>query len=205
MARRRNAEESKEQITEAATALFAERGFASTMREIAERAGVTKGLIHHHFGSKDELWESVKEHLLERFAQAQYEVMARAEATGSEFMRSLLRGYFAFLRDNPKLARIMCWVYARRKRLFGTTDKGTNVYTLVADMLRSTRRDSDDAPFAEHSEIPAEIFLQMVVAVAEHWYMTEGWVFLCEQYDYTHEEAEAAYLGAIDRVFLDRL
>lgn len=43
-------------IQAAALALFAERGFSeASIRAIAERAGVSKGLVHHYFPTKDAL------------------------------------------------------------------------------------------------------------------------------------------------------
>jgi AcrR family transcriptional regulator len=42
-------------IRDAAITCFASRGFDATVREIATRAGVSAGLITHHFGSKDAL------------------------------------------------------------------------------------------------------------------------------------------------------
>ena len=48
----------------AARELFAEHGFAATGREqIAERAGVTRGALYHHFGSKELLFRAVVEEL----------------------------------------------------------------------------------------------------------------------------------------------
>jgi AcrR family transcriptional regulator len=47
-------------IETAARQLFAERGFAATsIDDIAEAAGVTKGALYHHFASKDRLFEVV--------------------------------------------------------------------------------------------------------------------------------------------------
>jgi AcrR family transcriptional regulator len=48
---------------EAATAVFAERGYeAATTREIAERAGCAEGLIHRYFAGKRGLLLSILEH-----------------------------------------------------------------------------------------------------------------------------------------------
>lgn len=44
-----------EAILDAAVAVFAERGFAAPMEEIARRAGVSKQTIYNHYGSKAEL------------------------------------------------------------------------------------------------------------------------------------------------------
>lgn len=66
-ARRSQAERSETTRTAllaAARELFAERGFAKTGREdIAERAGVTRGALYHHFGSKQEIFRAVVEQL----------------------------------------------------------------------------------------------------------------------------------------------
>lgn len=55
-ARTPRAEQTRAAITEAALALFRERGYeAATMRAIAERAGVSTGNAYYYFGSKEEL------------------------------------------------------------------------------------------------------------------------------------------------------
>ncbi len=52
----------RQEIIEAAMTVFAESGFgATTMKEIAQRAGITDRGIVHHFGSKEELLLSVLE------------------------------------------------------------------------------------------------------------------------------------------------
>jgi AcrR family transcriptional regulator len=51
-------------LLKAARQLFAEQGFAQTGREeIAERAGVTRGALYHHFASKTEVAAAVMDEL----------------------------------------------------------------------------------------------------------------------------------------------
>ena len=46
--------QTREQILEAAVALFAEKGFdAAGIRELSERAGVPKSLLYYHFKNKE--------------------------------------------------------------------------------------------------------------------------------------------------------
>src|SRR5580658_8688397 len=60
----------------AARELFAEKGFAATGREeIAERAGVTRGALYHHFASKTEVAAAV-------VAELEDELVARVMAAG---------------------------------------------------------------------------------------------------------------------------
>lgn len=52
----------KELIIETATILFAERGFEKTsVAAICETANVSKGLVYHHFTSKDEILIAIYE------------------------------------------------------------------------------------------------------------------------------------------------
>src|SRR6478609_2950361 len=56
-ARRRNAADSRQALLDAASSLFAERGFdRSTTRDIGERAGLDPTLITRYFGSKAALY-----------------------------------------------------------------------------------------------------------------------------------------------------
>src|SRR3954466_7503528 len=52
-------------IRDAAIALTAERGTAgATVRDIAQAAGVSSGLLRHHFGSKEGLRDACDEYAL---------------------------------------------------------------------------------------------------------------------------------------------
>lgn len=50
-------------IRDAAITCFGRRGFGVTVRAIAEQAGVSPGLVIHHFGSKDKLRRACDEHV----------------------------------------------------------------------------------------------------------------------------------------------
>lgn len=56
-------------IRDAAIDAFAAKGFDATVREIAARAGVSAGLITHHFGSKDALRAACDSEVLRRLLQ----------------------------------------------------------------------------------------------------------------------------------------
>lgn len=54
-------------ILDAATALFAAKGVAGvSVRDIAAKANVNHGLVHRHFGSKENLRLQVQNHLMEK-------------------------------------------------------------------------------------------------------------------------------------------
>ncbi|GAA4692746.1 TetR/AcrR family transcriptional regulator [Streptomyces sp. AC563] len=67
-------------LLEAATRLFAERGYDRTsVQEIVEAAGVTKGALYHYFGSKDDLLHEVYGRVL-RLQQERLDALADADA-----------------------------------------------------------------------------------------------------------------------------
>ena len=45
----------RDRILDAAEELFAEQGFASSLRNITSSAGVNLAAVNYHFGSKEEL------------------------------------------------------------------------------------------------------------------------------------------------------
>jgi TetR/AcrR family transcriptional regulator, regulator of cefoperazone and chloramphenicol sensitivity len=63
-------------IREAAIDLFAERGIATaTIRDIAERAGVSSGLLRHHFGSKEGLRDACDEYAMAKMNELRDQLM----------------------------------------------------------------------------------------------------------------------------------
>ncbi|MGD1033340.1 MAG: TetR/AcrR family transcriptional regulator [Candidatus Dormibacteria bacterium] len=56
-------------IREAAMGLFAASGFGVSLRTVAQAAGVSPGLVVHHFGSKDGLRAAVDESVLRLFLE----------------------------------------------------------------------------------------------------------------------------------------
>ena len=70
----------KDAILNAAEKIFIQKGFAATsMSQIAQEAKVTKSLIHHHFGSKERLWDKIKERRLLDYFELQREMLEIGE------------------------------------------------------------------------------------------------------------------------------
>ena len=65
-------------IRDAAIDAFAAQGFDATVREIAARAGVSAGLITHHFGSKDALRDACDSEVLRRVLEIKLDGVRRS-------------------------------------------------------------------------------------------------------------------------------
>ena len=127
--RRQQAEGRREQILDAAVALFSEKGIDGTsVRDIARAVGVTEGLLYHYFEGKDALaracWveRSWKQHFERMVQRASAKPLRAALASlltdmmhGIYDSGSLVRMHMAeMLRDAEKAEAVASQAYADR-------------------------------------------------------------------------------------------
>ena len=74
-------------IRDAALRLFAERGLdGTTIRDIARAAGVSGGLIRHHFGSKDDLRAACDSYALDQIMRIKEQAVLEGQLANPAFM-----------------------------------------------------------------------------------------------------------------------
>ena len=118
-------------IRDAAIDLFAERGFGqATVRDIAQAAGVSSGLLRHHFGSKDGLREACDEYAMARTAELREALLRSGRLTDQTFLGTaqpeamrLQRYLVRSMVDNPSPATFQRMVQAGEDWLAGTEIK----------------------------------------------------------------------------------
>ncbi len=104
--RKRDPEATRNAILETAEELFLAKGFAKvSLSELAREAGVTKSLIHHHFGSKDKLWVAVKQRFFAEYLDAQRRLLHDEEPTLT-LLKQSIAAYFQYLQAKPGFARM---------------------------------------------------------------------------------------------------
>lgn len=95
-----HADGTRARVLDAARDLFVERGYAGTsVRDIAEHLGMTKGALYYHFSSKEDLLYALVEPLLEALER----FTTRARDTGR--VGDLVRGLVDLLDEHRLLLR----------------------------------------------------------------------------------------------------
>ncbi|HEX3815655.1 MAG TPA: TetR/AcrR family transcriptional regulator [Mycobacteriales bacterium] len=103
--------ERRQQLLDVGRTLFAERGFeATSIEEIASRAGVSKPVVYEHFGGKEGLYAVVvdreMQQLLDRFTESlssghPRELLEQAALTFLSYIEDETDGFRILVRDSP--------------------------------------------------------------------------------------------------------
>jgi TetR/AcrR family transcriptional regulator len=195
-ARRYDPEGTRAAILEAAHRIFVEKGTGdAALSEIAQLSGVTKSLIHHHFGSKDALWTEVKRAAFEPFFSGILGII-RGDQSDMDALEQVIRFMFGYLRDHPDIARLM----ARMRVEHGEVHTDLEQCVGVEGMQRIAKAQA--AGLIRPDLSPATIqlaFVSLATGWSQHRHVVECWPFP----DADLETIEAQYLDEVLRLFLD--
>ncbi|MEU1230187.1 TetR/AcrR family transcriptional regulator [Streptomyces sp. NPDC005828] len=112
-------------LYEAAVTLIAEQGFsATTVDEIAERAGVAKGTVYYNFKSKTELFEELLRHgvaLLAASLRSAAEETAERGGTRVEALDAMIRAGLVFIDTYPAFTQLYVAELWRTGRAWNST------------------------------------------------------------------------------------
>ncbi|MGA3183439.1 MAG: TetR/AcrR family transcriptional regulator [Candidatus Dormibacteria bacterium] len=116
-------------IREAALGLFGTAGFGVSLRTVAQAAGVSPGLVIHHFGSKDGLRAAVDESVLAVFLE-RFDALPK-DLPADRLSRAMANVFSDVLGPNADIRQYL------RRCLLDETPAGTTIFD---DMVAATRR-----------------------------------------------------------------
>ncbi|HEY5834100.1 TetR/AcrR family transcriptional regulator [Streptomyces sp.] len=100
----------RQKLYEAAVTLIAEQGFsATTVDEIAERAGVAKGTVYYNFASKNDLFEELLRHGVGLLTHSLRRAAEHATARGGtrvDALDEMIRAGLAFIARYPSFTQL---------------------------------------------------------------------------------------------------
>ena len=98
----RRKEDRPQEITAAAFAAFAEKGFTATkVEEVARRAGVSKGLLYLYFKTKEELFKAVIRSVVTPRVDELTRTLDSSELSAEAFIRGPLLAFMQRLPGSP--------------------------------------------------------------------------------------------------------
>ena len=194
--RRRDPEATRTAILDAAEVLFLERGPGDTPTSlIARRAGVTKSLIHHHFGSKEELWAEIKRRHFEQYYEVQKQLLASSEGTVDLLHQSIV-AYFRFLQQDPRSVSFMSWRFVEEDdSCLGQED---DLFEIGMEKIREAQ---------ERGELRADVeplsMIKAFLAMTLQWFQTKGMTCAMLGDGIDVAALEERYLDDILKIFFD--
>jgi TetR/AcrR family transcriptional regulator len=197
-ARHRDPEATRSAILDAAEQVFLAKGFAETSTaEIASLAGVTKSLIHHHFGSKNSLWDAVKVRRFEVYSAQQMALLEEQEPTAG-LLRESMRMYFHFLRANPQLVRLLAWMFLEQKDNESCADMDRELTLAGIEKSRQSQERGD-----LRADLNAGFVLFTFLGIAQHWYQDKHWMLDKIGLSAKSDAVDEAYLEDAIKIFFE--
>lgn len=199
--RARDPEATKKALLDAAEKEFLEKGFGkSAMSQIARRAGITKSLIHHYFGSKQGLWEEVKARRFEEYYQKQMEMFDQYDLSNRlELLRESVAVYFRFLKKNPQMIRILVWMYLERDQEM-CLEKDKKLVEIGSAELEKAQRDGHI-----RRDIDPRFILFTFIGLCQHWFQDKEHFLSDFASEGLPEDLDEAYLDAVNKILLEGL
>jgi AcrR family transcriptional regulator len=161
-------------LYEAAVTLIAEQGFsATTVDEIAERAGVAKGTVYYNFKSKTELFEELLRHgvgLLTASLRDAAEETAKRGGSRVDALDAMIRAGLVFIDRYPAFTQLYVAELWRTNRAWNETLLVVRQQA-VAVVEGVLREGVEEGELSEEIDIPltAAALVGMVLVAALDW------------------------------------
>ncbi|MFI0721116.1 TetR/AcrR family transcriptional regulator [Streptomyces sp. NPDC021224] len=158
----------------AAVTLIAEQGFsATTVDEIAERAGVAKGTVYYNFASKNDLFEELLRDGVERLRDALRQAASAARAhggSGVDALDAMILAGLTFIVRHPSFTQLYVAELWRTNRAWQDTLTlvRTEAVSVVEEVLAAAVADGE---LSDEIDVPltASALFGMVLVAALDW------------------------------------
>jgi len=113
--RTRDKDKTVQDVLTAAKHLFSKRGlYGTSIRNIEDASGVSKGLILHHFDTKEKLYLAVQDEMIQEYI-AMMDAQRQTSKNLEELIAIAIRSAFMHTKGNRDYHRISLWSYLEGK------------------------------------------------------------------------------------------
>jgi AcrR family transcriptional regulator len=165
----------RREVLELAAELFAEKGFrATTVRDIADAAGILSGSLYHHFDSKESMIEEILTGFLDELLERYHAIVAAGRGS-RETLEEVLAASFEFIdRRHAEVA-----IYQNEAKYLTQFDRFTFLAKRNDEFRELWSRLLADgvADGSLRSDLDVELvyrFIRDTVWVAVRWYRPGG-------------------------------
>ncbi|MGW4369408.1 TetR/AcrR family transcriptional regulator [Nocardia takedensis] len=170
---RERAAQAEQALLDAAESLFAERGVDNTsLADVGQVAGYSRGLVNHHFGSKAALVDRLAHRIQDHFV-AGFGVEARADAVTVESLAGLVVDYLHAVVDQERTGRafFVMWgaslaAEASLRPVFAADD--TRFRTAAEDFVRAGQAGGSVDPALDPAACAAAVVGMVRGVAAQH-------------------------------------
>jgi TetR/AcrR family transcriptional regulator len=193
----RDPEATRAAILDAAEEVFLAKGYGNAaMSQIARRAGITKSLIHHHFGSKEGLWREVKMRRFSQYLEQQAAMLEEAEPSAELLQRSM-DAYFRFLQANPQIVRILAWVFLEQDDDFCLSGEKELTQAGIEKIVEGQRKGQ------LRDDLDPRCIIFTFLGLAQHWFQDRHHFINDFGYDGNIEDLDEHYLSDMAKIFFE--
>jgi AcrR family transcriptional regulator len=173
MRRRRKAERPKE-ILEAAFLEFSRNGYATTtLDQIAERAGVTKGTIYVYFENKEHLFISMVREVMRAALDTVHEMFETHEGSTADLLRAQFSFIYQHIVEDRRRREVVRMLIAEAPRFPALADRyHEEILRPCLDMLRlAIQRGMDRGEIRQSSIVDSPQVVIAPIALVDLWLM----------------------------------
>src|ERR1700730_5129771 len=172
--RRRRKAERPQEILEAAFVEFSRNGYAmTTLDQIAERAGVTKGTIYVYFENKEHLFISMVRELMKVTLDTVQDMFERHDGSTADLLRAQFSFIYQHIVEDRRRREVVRMLIAEASRFPALADRyHEEIHRPCLDMLRQAiQRGMDRGEFRNSAIIDLPQIVIAPIALVDLWMM----------------------------------
>ena len=172
--RRRRKAERPQEILEAAFLEFSRNGYAkTTLDQIAERAGVTKGTIYVYFESKEHLFISMVRELMKATLDTVQKLFERHDGSTADLLRAQFSFIYQHLVEDRRRREVVRMLISEASRFPELADRyHQDIHRPCLDMLqKAIQRGMDRGEIRRSAVTDCPLVIIAPIALVDLWMM----------------------------------
>lgn len=192
--RLRDKDKTVQDVLAAARSLFSEKGLHGTsIRDIENASGVSKGLILHHFGTKEKLYAAVQDLMTQEYV-AKLAAQRQSIDNFQELVTATIRNSLKHVKGNVDYHRMLLWSYLEGRERNSELEQRFTM--ALVEAMRAGQKSG-----LVREDIDAFVMPFIIRGTIDYWIRKEGLIQALR----TNSKNEEASLELSDERLIDAL